>query len=80
MPSALRIVQPDGKNKQDYQFYNISKNNPLAVLMAVFDAPRTPFGWTKVVIPAGGDPAAPPATPADQGPAQAQQPRAQTQR
>jgi len=75
MPSALRIVQPDGKNTQDYAFNNISKNNPLAVIMSAFDAPRKPLTWTKVVIPAGG---APPA-PAEQPPAQAQQPRAQAQ-
>lgn len=77
MPSALRIVLPDGVNSQDYQFYNISKNSKLAVIMSIFDAPRTPFGWTKVVIPAGGEPTEQqPAQP----PAQAQQPRAQTQR
>ncbi len=74
MPSALRIIQPDGKNKQDYAFQNISVNNPLAVLMSAFSAPLKPLGWTKVVIPAGG----PPASPTE--PAQAQQPRAQTQR
>src|SRR5690606_23705514 len=34
LPSALRIVQPDGKNTQDYAFNNISKNSPLAVLMS----------------------------------------------
>lgn len=76
LPSALRIVQPDGKNKQDYRFDSISKNNPLAVIMSVFEVPRTPFSWTKVVIPAGG--AAP--APANQPPAQAQQPRPQAQR
>ncbi len=75
LPSALRIVQPDGKNTQDYAFNNISKNNPLAVIMSAFDAPRKPLTWTKVVIPAGGDQP----TPAAQPPAQAQQPRAQTQ-
>jgi TIGR03009 family protein len=83
LPSALRIVLPDGKNSHDYRFDNISKNSPLAVIMSVFDAPRTPFGWTKVVIPPGGDLAAPgeqPAVPPQQQPAQAQQPRAQTQR
>ncbi len=72
LPSALRIVQPDGKNTQDYAFNNISKNNPLAVIAGAFDAPRKPFNWTKVVIPAGGDPPA----AADQPPAQVQQPRA----
>ncbi len=75
LPSALRIVQPDGKNTQDYAFNNISKNNPLAVIMSAFDAPRKPLTWTKVVIPAGGGQPAPAAQP----PAQAQQPRAQTQ-
>ena len=77
MPSALRIILPDGKNKQDYSFEGTSVNNPVANLTGAFWAPRTPFGWTKVVIPAGGAEAVP---PPNQAPAQAQQPGAAVQR
>ncbi len=71
MPSALRIVLPDGKNKQDYKFDNTKVDNPL-VNLTTFFAPRPPLGWTKVVIPAGGEAVPPPG----EEPAQAQQPRA----
>jgi TIGR03009 family protein len=79
MPSALRIILPDGKNKQDYSFEGTSVNNPLANLTGAFWAPRPPLGWTKVVIPAGGAGAVPPPNAAP-APAQAQQPRASVQR
>ncbi len=75
MPSALRIVLPDGKNTQDYKFEGTQVNNPLATLTGAFFAPRTPFGWTKVVIPAGGQQVPPPGDAP-----QAQQPRGGVQR
>ena len=77
MPSALRIILPDGKNKQDYSFEGTSVNNPVANLTGAFWAPRTPFGWTKVVIPHGQAEAVP--APGE-APAQAQQPRGGAQR
>lgn len=73
MPSALRIVLPDGKNKQDYKFENTQRNNPLAILD--FMAPRKPLTWTHVVIPADGQQVAPPGGGV---PAQAQQPPPKT--
>jgi TIGR03009 family protein len=60
LPSALRIVLPDGKSKQDYAFSNTQVNNPYSILVTAFAAPRTPFGWKKVVIPAGGPDTVPP--------------------
>jgi TIGR03009 family protein len=60
LPSALRIVLPDGKSKQDYAFSNTQVNNPLSIIATAFAAPRTPFGWKKVVIPAGGPDTVPP--------------------
>jgi len=65
LPLGLRIVLPDGKNRQDYGFENQSVDNPLAVIN--FVGPKKPFGWTHVVIPAGGtEPAAAPAAPPSQ--------------
>jgi TIGR03009 family protein len=60
MPSALRLALPDGKNMQDYQFSNTQVNNPLSIVATAFAAPRTPWGWKKVVIPAGGPDVVPP--------------------
>lgn len=60
MPSALRIVLPDGKSKQDYSFESTQVNNPLSILATAFAAPFTPLGWKKVVIPAGGPDVVPP--------------------
>ncbi len=70
MPSGLRIILPDGKNKQDYAFENMQVNNPLAILKGDFLPPMKPFGWTKVFIPAQAPAQA--AGPG-QGPAQARQ-------
>ncbi len=68
MPSALRIILPDGKNKQDYVFSSTQVNNPLAILKGDFLPPMKPFGWTKVFIPAqASEQVAPPG----QAPAQA---------
>jgi TIGR03009 family protein len=49
MPEALRIILPDGKNKDDYKFENIQVNDPLSILKGDFLPPITPLGWTKVV-------------------------------
>jgi TIGR03009 family protein len=62
MPEALRIVLPDGKNRQEYAFQNIQVNDPLSILKGDFLPPITPLGWTKVVeqmpAPGQGEPAA----------------------
>lgn len=55
LPEALRIILPDGKNKQDYKFEDKQVNDPLSILKGDFLPPITPFGWTKVVEqPSGG--------------------------
>jgi TIGR03009 family protein len=66
MPDALRIVLPDGKNRQEYGFENIQVNDPLSILKGDFLPPITPLGWTKVVeqTPAPGQ-AEPPGTAAN---------------
>lgn len=60
MPEALRIILPDGQNKQDYAFSGTLVNDPLAIFKGDFMQPRTPRGWQKVVEPALGNNVAPP--------------------
>ena len=70
VPEALRIILPDGKNKQDYAFSDTQVNDPLSILKGDFLPPITPFGWKKIVEPAAGRQVAAPGKP----PAQAQRP------
>jgi hypothetical protein len=49
VPQALRIILPDGRNKQDYAFSDTLVNDPLAILKGDFLPPLTPLGWQKVV-------------------------------
>lgn len=73
MPEALRIILPDGKNKQDYKFENIQVNDPLSILKVDFLPPITPLGWTKVVeqapVPGQAGPGAANAAPRVPAPA-----------
>ncbi len=72
----------------DYSFASTTVNNPLAVLTGDFAKPRTPWGWTREVIPfAGAEQAAPPGAdkPAEQAAtrppaAQARQPKSTVQK
>ncbi|MEX0677808.1 MAG: TIGR03009 domain-containing protein [Pirellulales bacterium] len=52
LPEALRIILPDGKNKQDYAFSNTQVNDPLSILKGDFLPPIKPLGWTSVFEPA----------------------------
>jgi TIGR03009 family protein len=49
VPQALRIILPDGRNKQDYAFSDTLVNDPLAILKGDFLPPLTPPFWQKVV-------------------------------
>jgi TIGR03009 family protein len=50
MPSAIQVHMPNGRNTAVYTFQNPKVNNALGALLgAVFNAPRTPLGWTRVV-------------------------------
>ena len=60
MPEALRIILPDGQNKQDYAFSGTQVNDPLSIFKGDFIPPLTPLGWQKVVEPAPGNNVAPP--------------------
>jgi TIGR03009 family protein len=48
MPEALRIIEPDGKNKQDYKFTSTQVNDPLSILKGDFLPPIKPLSWTYV--------------------------------
>jgi TIGR03009 family protein len=69
MPEALRIILPDGKNKQDYAFSDTQVNDPLSILKGDFLPPIKPLGWTSVLEAAQGNQQA--AAPAE-GPANAE--------
>jgi TIGR03009 family protein len=71
VPEALRIILPDGKNKQDYKFESIQVNDPLAILKGDFLPPITPPFWQKVVekAPTADQPASEAAPRAERVPA-----------
>jgi TIGR03009 family protein len=71
IPEALRIILPDGRNKQDYAFSDTQVNDPLSILKGDFLPPIKPFGWEKIVEPA---PTGQAAAPVEQ-PGQAERPR-----
>jgi hypothetical protein len=60
LPKALAVYLPNGKSRTTYIFGEAKINDPLELFIGVFQQPRTPLGWTKVVQPI---PAAPPARP-----------------
>jgi hypothetical protein len=50
MPSAIQVHMPNGRNTVVYTFQNPKVNSAFDALFGgVFNAPRTPFGWTRVV-------------------------------
>jgi TIGR03009 family protein len=53
LPSALQVYLPNGKNRTVYKFHSedAKVNDPLERFIGVFQQPRTPFGWKKVVEP-----------------------------
>jgi TIGR03009 family protein len=64
LPKAMEVNLPD-KSRHVYKFdlENASVNNPLARLGALFQRPRTPFGWKRVVEQVPLQQAAQPAPP-----------------
>lgn len=60
LPKALAVYLPNGKSHTTYIFGEAKINDPLELFIGVFQQPRTPLGWTKVVQPI---PTAPPARP-----------------
>ena len=64
LPKAMELNLPD-KSRHVYKFdlANASINNPLARLGALFQRPRTPFGWKRVVEQMPLQQAAQPAQP-----------------
>ncbi|MCA9247027.1 MAG: TIGR03009 domain-containing protein [Planctomycetales bacterium] len=54
LPSAMRVELPNGKTREVFIFHlDQSKvNDPLDRFIGAFQQPRTPFGWTKEVVPA----------------------------
>lgn len=54
LPSALQVHAPNGKNRTVYLFQiaQAKVNDPLERFIGVFQQPRTPYGWKKVVEPA----------------------------
>lgn len=51
LPSAMQVYLPNGKSRTVYIFNDAKINDPLEVFVGVFQQPRTPLGWTKVVEP-----------------------------
>ncbi len=50
MPRAIQVHMPNNSNRAVYMFENPSVNGALNQLFgALFNAPRTPLGWTRVV-------------------------------
>lgn len=50
MPSAIQIHKPTGHSSDVYTFKDPKVNSAFEALFGgVFNAPRTPFGWTRVV-------------------------------
>jgi TIGR03009 family protein len=54
LPTAMELVLPNGKNRTVYVFQTeqAKVNDPLERFIGVFEQPRAPFGWTKVIEPA----------------------------
>lgn len=51
LPTALRVHQPNGKNRTVYMFEaaNAQVNNPLAKIINFFRPPIAPLGWQKII-------------------------------
>jgi len=69
LPAALQVHEPNGKNRTVYLFHltQAKVNDALERFIGVFQQPRTPLGWKKVVEPAQR--AAPPSRAARRRPA-----------
>ena len=48
-PFGLMLVEPTGKDRTTYQFYDIVVNDPLRIFRGDPFRPFTPLGWQKVV-------------------------------
>ena len=48
-PRALQIIQPNGKSRTSYEFYDIVLNDPLRFFQGNPFQAFTPRGWEKVV-------------------------------
>jgi TIGR03009 family protein len=51
-PYALNIVQPNGKDRTTYRFFDIVVNDPLRLFKGDPFRVFTPLGWQKIVQPA----------------------------
>jgi TIGR03009 family protein len=71
LPSAMQLYLPNGKSRTVYVFQigQAKVNDPLERFIGVFEQPRPPIGWTKVVEPA--PPSHPPRQAARLGPSPA---------
>lgn len=50
MPKAIQVHMPNGRNRAVYMFEQPNVNGTLNQLFgALFNSPRTPLGWTRVV-------------------------------
>jgi TIGR03009 family protein len=65
LPKAMQVHLPSGsRHLYMFDIANASVNNPLARLGALFERPRTPIGWKRVVENAPVEQAAQPSAPA----------------
>jgi len=54
LPSALQVFLPNGKSRTVYMFQpeDARVNDPLERFIGVFQQPRAPYGWKRIVEPA----------------------------
>ena len=53
LPKAIQVHQPSGQERDVYMFKEPTINGTMDKLFGgLFDSPRTPFGWKKVVVDA----------------------------
>ena len=65
LPKAMQVHLPNGsRHLYVFDIANASLNNPLARLQALFERPRTPLGWKRVVEDMPLEQAAQPVNPA----------------
>jgi TIGR03009 family protein len=65
LPNAMQVHLPNGsRHLYMFDIANASVNSPLALLQALFERPRTPLGWKRVVENMPIEQAAQPVQPA----------------
>jgi TIGR03009 family protein len=58
LPSAIQVHLPNGKSRVVYMFRpeEAKINDPVELFLGVFEQPRTPWGWKRIVEPVPSTP------------------------